>query len=167
MRRTVGAADPELASRTALDSIASALSTIDSHLEQYVVTPTQAHLDNANGQADVIIAHLPALLPLTSAADVEGLRPGSREFSALSGAALGGTSKEEVRSLESQAQQLAGQLTTQTDKVDTQEARIDNVVAQFQARVLRRNLPNADRNSAPCWRPPAPRWRTRSQRQPS
>lgn len=131
-RETLGTVDPELASRQALDAIASNVSSVVTYLEQFASSPQQASLDNANTHADAILVQLPALMPPRTTKDVEGLQGAVSSFRRSIGQHARHADTE-LEVVQTKAQELVTRLTAQEQKVEAQDARIDSVLTQFQA----------------------------------
>ncbi len=152
-REALGAVDPQLVVMTALDQIRDHAAQITTYLQQYAEAPQQALLVNANSDADVILAQVQSLRPLTTTEDVKGLQAAVSSFRRSIGqharnieadlATVEGRSEKLGEQLTAQEQTLGERLTTEAQALDTrlaaqetkvaaQETRIDSVVATFQ-----------------------------------
>jgi hypothetical protein len=131
-RQALASADPELASMAALEAIATNLDSITTYMQQFATSPDQPHLDNANSHADAILVQLPGVSPLATTGDVEGLQAAAISFRRSVGQHTRNVDSE-LDAAGQKAAELDQRLTGQAEKVETQDARIDSVITEFQS----------------------------------
>ncbi len=152
-REALGAVDPQLVVMTALDQIHDHAAQITTYLQQYAEAPQQVLLVIANSHADVILAQVQSLRPLTTTEDVKGVQATVSSFRRSIGqharnieaelATIEGRSEKLGEQLTVQEQTLEERLTTEAEVLDTrlavqetkvaaQETQIDSVVTTFQ-----------------------------------
>lgn len=131
VKDSLGAVDAQLVSQSALDDIANRFGNVSSHLQQFVRSPQQGFLDQANAEADAILGELPAVLSLKTPSQVEGLQQAVSSFRRSVGQ-YSRNIESRLGELDGRAETISQTLAAQEQKVHDQDSRIDAVVAEFQ-----------------------------------
>ena len=133
--RAITTVDPYLASIPNLNNVNSYLSSQATELTNYASTKNTTHLNNANTQADNILAQLPALSPIMTPSDIEGVRESVSSFRMSAGQHLRYL-EAEVSTLRSKLQKLTQKADGVSAEVQAQKGRVDAAISEFQQQFL-------------------------------
>ncbi|MDP9226833.1 MAG: hypothetical protein M3P18_23920, partial [Actinomycetota bacterium] len=126
-------ADPDLVWPAALDAPMNSVNAIASSLQQFVDSPQQVFLDQASNQADALLPQVATgLVPRLGADETQDYQAAITRFRRSAGGHL--------RAIQSKTEEIGGKLTEiettvgeQETKLQEQDARLDGVVAEYQA----------------------------------
>jgi hypothetical protein len=123
--------DPELIPMASLSRLEAALSTLADHVQQFATSPADNSLSQANEQADALLSHAATLPGSVAPDDVQELQTAISAFRRSAGQHLGNIERD-VGVVGERASEIADALAAHETKLEAQDARLDNVVAQFQ-----------------------------------
>ena len=129
--RAVKSLDPYLAPIGNLNNVNSYLSNQTTEITNYTNNKNVQHLVNANTQSDNMLAQLPALSPIQTPADIEGVKESVSSFR-MSAAQHLRYLEADVKTLRSKIAKLTQKADEVVSEVANQKGRVDSAISGFQ-----------------------------------
>lgn len=129
--RAVKSLDPYLAPIGNLNNVNSHLSSQTTEITNYTSNKNVQHLVNANAQSDNMLAQLPALSPVRTPADIEGVKESVSSFR-MSAAQHLRYLEADVKTLRSKVAKLTQKADEVVSEVANQKGRVDSAISGFQ-----------------------------------
>jgi hypothetical protein len=132
----LNAVDPELVPLTLLDQITANLNQLAVYAQNFLDAPGEPVFltDRANGQANEILAQIPALALRVTSGDLRDVQ-GAVSTSRRSASQHLRNIEAEVETTHAKAALLDTQLTEQASRIQAQDARLDSVLTQAQEEI--------------------------------